>query len=681
MATNPKRLITLKTVLGSNHPRAQDFHAREELGRLFEFEVHALSDDPAVDLAALPGTHATVELELPSSGQTRHFDGIVVATGLAGGVGRTAQVRLVLRPWLWLLTRRVDTRIFQAMTVKDILTEVFSAYRHDVAFELAATYPTVEYCVQYRETDFDFVSRLMESQGIYYFFEHSSGRHVMKIVDSMASHVEFAGYGSVPMRNAVDEGRRPESISQWLSQIELQSTAVALNSYDFTAPGKALLARQGSALPERAGTLEVYDPPGDYVEPGEGERLAKLRVEEIDAWSHQITGAGHVRGLAVGCRFKPDGHPVASENVPHLVVSTTIAVTGSGYESGQEAARFDGAFTAMPASRPFRPRRSTPRPRVPGPQTAVVVGKSGDEIWTDEYGRIKVQFHWDREGKKDQNSSCWVRVATPVAGKGFGMIAVPRVGQEVVVSFLDGDPDRPLVTGSVYNASQTVPYTLPDQKTVWTLKSQSSKGGQGFNELRFEDKKGSEEVWLHAEKDFHHRVKGQAWTSIGGSEYRVVNKSLQEEIKEDVLRTVGKDATELFGGRRHVVVGGDQACDVGGEWGLKVATDLSQEAGTGISAKAGTELMQKAGANIGIEAGANAHLKGGAMVVVEAGAMLTLKCGSASVVLSAAGVSITGTMVMINSGGSAGSGSGAKPKAPKKPKKPDKPQIPKDPLG
>lgn len=675
-------LLTLNTALGKDKLLIRQFGASEELGRPFEFSVVALSDDLALDTDSLLGKHATVALELPG-GAARYFDGIVTAAGLDGALGRRVQYRLVLRPWLWLLTRRTDTRIFQNKSVVDILKEVFDAVEHDTRFELSGTYSPREYCVQYRETDFDFASRLMEQEGIYYWFAHEDGRHVAVFVDKSSAHQTFPGFDEIGFRESVDAGTELEAITQWRAQNELQSSKVSLNDYNFTTPSTDLKSDAETVLPRPAGLLEVYDPPGGYQASGDGSRCAKLRMEEIESRHLRIVAAGNVRAIAVGHRFKLADHPVKKQNTAHLVISSRIDVTHPGWESGSDVAHFACSFTAALASETYRPQRVTPKPVVPGPQTAVVVGKSGEEIWTDEYGRVKVQFHWDRLGRKDEKSSCWVRVAHAVAGKGFGAIALPRIGQEVVVEFLEGDPDRPLVTGGVYNAQQTVPYALPDHKTVWTLKSRSSKGGgdANFNELRFDDEKGNEHVWFQAEKDYFQEVKHDASSHVGNDQFHRVDHNLREQIGDNVERTIGKDRKEKVGGATSLDVAQDSAIQVGGACGLKVTGDLVLESGAAISAKSGADMVQKVGANLGVDAAANVHIKGGANVVIEAGAMITLKAGGGSVVIGPANVAITGAMVQINSGGGGGSGSGASPKTPKAPEKPEKPEKQKDPLG
>jgi len=624
--------------------------ATEELGHLFEFEVIAAAPSQSVSIDDLLGTPASVAVEL-SDGKQRHFHGLVCAMGMEGSDQRMFGYRMVLRPWLWLLTRRSDTRVFQNIGLVDILKKVFAPFSPNYTFQISGTLPTYEYCVQYRETDFNFVSRLMEQEGVYYYFKHEANKHTMVVVDSPSAHQPCPYQGTFEYRESADGHLDTEPITEWCSRTEIQSGQVVLRDFDFIKP-KMSLETTAKATRKNASTkLEVYDYPGTYPTKTVGDRYARLRVEELQAQYVRIDGSGPVRGLAYGHLFTLAKHPRSDQNKKHLVIATRVECTYSGYASGENISAYTCRFTAMPASESdvFRPRRTTPKPQVTGLHTAMVVGPSGEEIHTDSHGRVKVQFHWDRLGPKNETSSCWVRVSNPWAGQNWGMIALPRIGQEVVVDFLEGDPDRPIIIGRVFNGDQTPPYKLPDNATVSTAKSRSSKGGNAsnFNELRFEDKKGSEYIWLQAEKDFHQWVKNDATLEVVGNQERLVAKNLTEKVDGDVKLQVGKDMV-------HVV---DGSCS------LKTKQDVITESSMSISLKSGTNTDVKIGTDLGMDAGVNVHIKGGVNVVIEAGLMITLKAGSSSVVLGPSGVMVTGPMVMINSGGAAGSGGGANPKA------------------
>lgn len=621
--------------------------ASEEVGHLFEFSVHAVSDSVALEPEDLLGKPAAVALEL-ASGDKRHFHGLVCAMGTDDAQGRRFGYRLVLRPWLWLLTRRSDTRVFQGQTMEQILKKVFEPFKPDFEFRLVGALPVYEYCVQYRETDFNFVSRLLQQEGAYYYFEHEAAKHTMVIVNAPSAHKPYAHQAKFVFRASVDAQLDLEPITHWTVHKEIQSGQVVLRDYDFVQPQLKLEAHTKAPRSNASSMLEIYDYPGSYADQSGGDRYAKIRMEEQQARFTRVNGQGPVRALVCGHRFTLADHPRADQNKAHIVLSSQIDCSVGSYESGTQAATFHCSFTALDAGETFRPRRLAPKPSVAGLHTAVVVGPSGQEIHTDAHGRIKLQFHWDRLGKKDEKSSCWVRVSTPWAGQNWGMISLPRIGQEVVVDFLEGDPDRPMVIGSVYNGEYKPPYVLPDNATVSTSKSRSSKEGaaSNFNELRFEDKKGGEYVWLQAEKDFHQLVKNDATLQVDGNQERLVAKNLTEKIDGDVKIKIGKDFAE----------------EVTGSHSVKASKDAITEAAMSISSKSGTSIDIKAGTALAAVAATNVHIKGGANVVVEAGVMLTLKAGASTIVLGPSGVMVIGSMVMINSGGSGGSGEGANPK-------------------
>ena len=675
-------LLDLTTPLGDAGLRLGTMSVTEELGRLFDIGLSVLSEKNDIDPNKLLGKSVTITLELGDR-KKRFFNGLVTSMGLEGASGRFFSYGVVLRPWLWMLSRRANTRIFQNKTVPEILEDIFQPYSTDFEKKLTGSYAKVEYCVQYRETDFNFVSRLMEHEGIYYFFKHTEGRHTLVLADKATVHVPVAGFETFQFRPHATQAVGEQVISEWRFSQEIQSGKVSLTDYDFVSPSTSLLVSADQARSHDAAKFEIYDQPGDYLTKGAGERYAQLRIEEQQARHNQASGYGTLTAMATGSRFTLAEHPRKDQNREHIVVSTRIHARNAGHESGsQDTDGYTCQFAALDSREVFRPQRLTPKPVVAGPQTALVVGPSGEEIHTDKHGRIKVQFHWDRLGKKDADSSCWMRVSQPWAGKGWGMLSLPRIGQEVVVEFLEGDPDRPLVTGSVYNGENLTPYALPDYATVSTVKSRSSKTGNSanFNELRFEDKKGEEYVWFQAEKDHFHLVKNDVNQSIGRDELVTVVRNRSEKIGGQIHQSVEKDVTQKIGGTVNLDVGTDILIKTDGQHSLKAGKDVSTESGTTISLKASQDVHVKAGMNGAFEAGMNLHLKGGMNVVVEAGVTLTLKAGPSNVVIGPSGVSITGPMVLINSGGGPGSGGGANPVAPTAPQKPEDPAAIKDPL-
>jgi type VI secretion system secreted protein VgrG len=547
-----------------------------------------------------------------------------------------------VHPWLWFLTRQSNSRIFQNMTVPEIVASVFKEYGTLVSYSNSVddSLPERDFCCQYRETDFNFISRLLEQEGIYYFVEHDNGRHSIKLVNKNSSHAPYSkDYGVI--RFDREDREHAETLGTWFARHEIQPARYTVNDYNPYQPRTDLTASaQGPATFKQ---FEYFDYPAEFVHKEKGSKgagYAQYRLEELHSRNITFTGSGHVRGFQPGCSFRLERHPVDAYNDEHVVVGAVYACTGTAESSGAGAGfEFSCSIEAVPAKQQYRPPRITPKPIAQGLQTAVVVGPSGEEIYTDKYGRIKVQFRWDRYGKADADSSCWIRLAQAWAGNKYGALALPRIGQEVLVEFLEGDPDRPLVTGSVYNGDNMPPYTLPDNKTVWGLKSRSSPGGgaSNFNELRFEDKSGKEEVYLHAEKDHTLFTKNRRTEFVGEESHLNVKSDVLEKFEADQHRDVTGDDLVKLGGGLHLTVGQD--------WQGKIGTKFAADAGQEI------------------------HLKAGMTLVLEAGSQLSLKVGGSFITLDPSGVTIQGPMVKVNSGGSAGSGSGASPKTPKNAKK------------
>lgn len=662
--------------------------AQEEMSRLFEFQIIAVSEDPAIVADDLLGTNIAVSIEVADDTK-RWFHGIVAAFGIEGVEGRHFTYRITARPWAWLMTRSTDVRIFQEMSTPDIVKQVFGEYTSTFVDELSGSYQPRTYCVQYRETDFNFVSRLMEEEGIFYYWRHAEDKHELVLADASSTHVVAEGFAEVLYLEDDKNIAEAQAVNDWHMRHEIQTGKVTLSDYNFETPSTSLKSNTvASSRGHGENEHESYDYPGLYGVKADGDTRAQVRLDEASARFTRFTGQGNVPGLASGARFTLKNHPRDDQNAEYVLLSTQIDMQQAGYESGgDQDTLFLCRFVAQLYADPFRPARITRKPSVAGPQTALVVG-GGDagDIETDEYGRIKVQFHWDRLGAKDAESSCWLRVAAPFAGNGWGMIALPRIGQEVVVAFLEGDPDQPLVVGSVYNAEQKVPYELPANATVSTVKSRSKLGEAAeFNEVRFEDKAGSEYMLLHAQKDRFEFVEGTLKSHIGigdgeGDEHRTVKKDRKEKIEGEHHLHVVKDVKQKLDAKMSLTVAQDIMMKGDATWNLKTAQDISAESGTAISFKAGSDMHLKIGSNLGADAGQNVHIKGGMNVVIEAGMEITLKAGGSFVVIGPSGVSIKGAMVMINSGGAAGSGNGASPVAPTAPEDPTDPDLPEDPL-
>jgi type VI secretion system secreted protein VgrG len=603
MATiQANRDISVACALGPDVLLLRRMRGSEALSALSEYELELYSERADLRVDDLLATLVTVTVDLPRGGE-RHFNGFITRFALTGRQGRFLTYRATIRPWLWFLTRASDCRIFQDKSVLDIIKAVFAPYTiadFDTA-GLSASYPPLPYCVQYRETDFNFVSRLMEREGIYYYFKSLAGRHTMVLADSYAAHQPAPGYASLLFMPAADHAmRESEVVYEWSMGGEVEPGMQSLQDFDFEKPSANLLVKSSVVRGYAQSRHEMFDYPGNYTERAVGERHARMLLDTRHTSYRRVRAATRARGLFPGSLFKLTEHPRGDQNGEFLIVDAEYTLSSDTYQPTRPAEPepvLTCAFTAIAKQTDFRPRAVARKPVVQGPQTAIVVGKAGEEIWTDKYGRIKVQFHWDRLGHEDETSSCWVRVAQGWAGKRWGAMFLPRIGQEVIVSFLEGDPDRPLVTGSVYNADNMPPYPLPAQATRSTIKSNSSIGGAGYNELRFEDKKGAEQFYVHAERDLEQRVR--------------------------------RDALAWIGGDRHVMVVKDSFEQVGGDLNVKVAGDRREEAGGSASHEAAMNMVLKGGLKSALYAGETVHIKAGMNVVIEAGANITLKAGAA----------------------------------------------------
>jgi type VI secretion system secreted protein VgrG len=652
--TQLHRTIAVGTPLGDDVLLMRSFKFTERLGRPFEMVLDMLSTQSNIDFSQIVGQNVTVRIQKPKDNEPRYFNGIVRQFSQVGASGRLTNYKALVVPWLWLLTRTSDCRIFQEMTVPDIIEKVFRDHGlTDFDDKLSGSHRNWEYCVQYRETDFNFVSRLMEQEGIYYYFTHENGKHKMVLANSKSAHEPFGGYEEIIYRPPTSEFRQKEVITELSVSQEVQPGTYAHTDFDFKAPAKNLLAKSLVQRQHAAADFEIYDYPGEYDQKGDGEGYAKSRIEELQSGFELVRGAGDVRGIATGCKFTLTDHPTSSFNRDYLIVETNIEASTDEFDSAapgtvRKGASFNSSLVAIDYATQFRAARTTPLPMIRGPQTAMVVGPGGDEIYTDIYGRVKVQFHWDRYSKADQNSSCWIRVSQDWAGKKWGSMFIPRIGQEVIVEFLEGDPDRPIITGRVYNDKSKVPYDLPGNMTRSTIKSNSSKGGSGWNEIRLEDKKSSEQIFIHAQKNMDERVLNDSKEFIGNDRHLIVKKKQYEKVEEEKHLIVTQDYFEKISGDMHHHVVGNR--------NEKIDQDLSVTAGNNI--------QEKVGMNYAMEAGQAIHIKAGMTCVIEAGMQLTLKVGGNFINIDPVGVTIVGTLVNINSGGAAGSGAGSSPTSP-----------------
>ncbi|MCK9605176.1 MAG: type VI secretion system tip protein VgrG [Methylomonas sp.] len=635
------RIASVTTPLGETDLLLYRMTGTEHLSQLFEYELELLSEKNDIDLKALLGKSTTVKLLLPD-GKHRSLHDVVTRISLFGMLGRLYYYRATLRPKAWLLSRTSNCRIFSNLSVPDIVKKLLAEHGYtDLENKLAGSYEPREYCVQYRESDFNFISRLMEAEGIYYYFKHTDSQHTMVLCDDSSGHAQPAKQ-KIRYLPPENQGRRNEEhIFEWRVSEEIQSGVYEHDDFDFEKPKAELKTTSNDPGGHEEDSKEVYDYPGNYIKTADGDHYAKVRMQEMRAGFEYMSASGNTRSLAAGNKFDLIEFPRKDQNQEYIAVSTQIQLQNNGYESFGIAdclEPYQCLYTVISSKFNYRAPRVSRIPIVQGVQTAIVVGKSGDEITTDKYGRVKVQFHWDREGKNDENSSCWVRVAQVWAGKNWGAIHIPRIGQEVIVDFLEGNPDRPIVTGRVYNADQMPPYDLDANKTQSGIKSRSSKDGSSdnFNEIRFEDKKGDEELYMHAEKNFTRVVENDDVHTIGFDKKDPGDQKVDIYNDRTVTLDQGNDLlTVKMGNRTAEIKQGNDEITVGmGNRSVKVDTGkITEEAMQSIELKVGQNSVKIdqtgvtiKGLMIKIEGQTTTDLKG-LTTTVSGDAMLTVKGG------------------------------------------------------
>ncbi len=493
------------------------------------------------------GKDLCVNIELDGGGK-RYISGLVTAARVAGHQGRSVVYELRLEPWLKTLTHTSDYKAFQNKNVVNILDEVLDEYPWPVEKRLVENYPTRAWQVQYGETDFDFIQRLMQEWGIYWWFEHNENSHTLVLADAINVHKACA---DSPLVCYYQKGLKldKEFIHTITANESLRSGQWVLNDFDFMKPRSLLKSTVANPRETGLAEYEHYEWPGDYFTKSEGEMLTRIRMEEQRSPGSRVQGSGNIRTLMTGFTFTLENYPTAEVNREYLLVQTTLFIQDNAQHSGQEQHfSYSTSFELHPTCEVYRPQRTLSKPHTKGPQSAIVTGPAGQEIWTDKYGRVKVQFGWDRYGKNDENSSCWVRVSYPWAGKGFGGIQIPRIGQEVLVDFKNGDPDLPIIVGRTYNQDTMPPWGLPGAATQSGFYSHTIGGGPtNANALRFEDKPGGEEVWLHAEKDQRIEVNNNESHWVGNNRLKVIDKTETAIIGEKRSLTVQMDDTSLAG--------------------------------------------------------------------------------------------------------------------------------------
>ncbi len=739
---------------GGNEVFLTSLSGTESISRLFTFQIEFFSTKLNLTASDVVGKNVNIKVErVDDSGSvigSRFFNGFV--NRLSAGTISTEDsmtyrgYRAEVVPWFWFLTQTARCHIFfpekEEKSIFEIIESVFKRTESEfhVTPEWEASLASdlksrmVKHCVQYRETDFNFVSRLLEQFGAFYFFKHEDGKHTLVISSKSnyskcdESSVEFPGKTGAITDNCIDS---------WEHSYEFVSGKWTQTDYDFESPLTNLQTdspKISAATAPDVPKYEVYDFPGEYIEKSDGASESRLRQEEQEIPHNVVHASSSCKSFSAGHKFKLNSHPdkeiEANEKGEYLI--TSIQHQASQTYQGHGVTSYSNGFSCIPASMPFRPARITPKPIVSGIQTGVVTGPSGEEIYTDKYGRVKVFFHWDRETRKikntqGENCSCWVRVAQQMAGRKWGFMAVPRIGQEVVLEFLEGDPDRPLIIGSVYNADQMPHYDPVAHKTRISWKSNSSKGGDGFNEMFFEDKADDERVFMHAQKNMDTRVLNDSKERIYGNRHQIIGwekdgkkggdqremvwqdkhlniKRNQIEhiegkmqlkigggdaddggyldtfVEKRMVETIGEDGYDfhLKGDRKELIdktaslaIGGDQMVEITGDDHLKVGGNRNQEIGGSHSLDITDDYIEIAGKKHIVDAGQEVHIKGGMKVIIEAGMQVSLVGAGGFVDVGPAGVTIQGVMVKINSGGAAGSGSGGSAESPIPPIKPE----------
>ena len=600
MALDQTNLVLTLTTPLSDTVILQSFNGEEQMSGLFRFNLKMEVENNSLSFDDIVGQSVTVALKRGDDSK-QYFNGIV-RSFRSGKTDKLTQYSAELVPKLWLLTLNQDSRVYQNKSALDIINEVLAEYGvTDIRDDCGQTYSTREYCVQYQESAFDFISRLMEDEGIFYFFEHEAGKHTLVLSDGTAT------FADCPVKEArIKFSRSDAPIEDLVTDLSLEHAVgpgnYVMDEFDYNNPSSPLLSDAASTVtPDSA--MEVFEYPGGYSTGEVGTQKATHRMEEHELARTLLKGGGHCSTFRPSLKFTLTEHDRADMNQDYILKDVNYSATQDAYSN---------SFTAFPDGTPFRPVKHTAIPCIAGAQTATVVGPSGEEIYTDSLGRIKVQFHWDRKGTNNEESSCWIRVVQSMAGKSWGACFLPRIGQEVVVSFLEGNPARPLVTGAVYNGENAVPLTLPDNATQSTIKTDSSIG-EGSNEIRFEDLADSEEFYFHAQKDMKVEIENDYLRTVLHDETHTITNDRSVTVTEgnetlDVTagnrtRTVGGDESVTVSGKRDHAVTGNETLTIEGNYVLNVTGDITIKAGGTVTLDAGKDMSCTAKTSIKQTAG------------------------------------------------------------------------------
>lgn len=638
--TQENRFIAIETPLGKDELLLAGFRGNEGISSLFHFDLDLLSENQNVVFENIIGQNVTISMIL-NDGSQRFFNGIISSFcqekggSLSGSNEDLAYYTAEMVPWFWLLTRSANSRIFQQLSVPDIVEKIFQEKGIlDYKLSLHETYEKRDYCVQYRETDFNFISRLLEDEGICYFFNHEKGKHTLVLADTAEDFKPCPKQDTARYQLTTGGWLDEDVITGFERRQKITASKYTHTDYNFKTPATDLKVEVTSQQAIAPKEIEIYDYPGEYDKRALGEKRSNLRIQEEEIKITTITGSSNCRAFTSGYRFNLDGYfrddmnkkPFVLAYLDHLASEEGTYLSGS---SSDEFAYLNN-FTCTPFDVPYRPPRITPKPVMQGTQTAIVTGPSGEEIYTDEHGRAKVQFHWDREGKKDDKSSCWIRVSQAWAGGGWGAMQIPRIGQEVIVDFLEGDADKPIIIGRVYHGTNKPPYDLPGDKTKSTIKSDSSKGGGGSNEFRFEDKKGEEEIFLHGQKDWTIAIENDKNQTVGNDETLSVTNNRTKDVGVDQKETIGSNKTITVGSNHEETIGANKTMTVGANHTESIGANMSQSVGSNKSETISVAKALSIGAGYQVSVGAAMNETIAAAKAEEIGAAKSVNVGAAS---------------------------------------------------
>lgn len=651
LADQATRHMAVNTPFGENKLILKSLHGEEALSRLFEYRLEMLSEEDSLEAEKIVGQAVAIRIDQDERAD-RFLHGFVREFQHGGWSDQFTTYRAIVVPWLWFLTQRQDCRIFQEKSTPEIVEEVFKHLGfQDYELQLRGTYPPREYCVQYRESDFDFVSRLMEEEGIFYYFTHDSGGHKLIVGDEPSAYFELDPH-RVELAPPEHTAGILDQIQEWEHGYSYRPGAYSQTDYEFKTPSKNLAADEKSIVKlANNKALEIYDYHGRHFNESRGSQLAKVRMQEIEAEYDIAQGEGTYRSFSTGGKFQFKNHRVEAEVGREYVLTKLeiYASVGGSYVTGtgDNSFEFRNRFTAIPAETVFRPKRVTPQPIVEGPQTAVIVGPPGEEIFPDEYGRVKCQFHWDRLGNYDDKSSCWIRVSQAHAGRGWGGIDLPRIREEVIVDFLEGDPDAPIITGRVYNAENKPPFALPAGMTRSGMKSDTHKGS-GNNEISMDDTAGAEQLRTNAQFNMD--------TTVGNNQTLIVGVDRTEEIGNNDTLTVGNDKAESVGNNKDVTVGNSKNVDVGNKLVFNAGSSITLKCGAsrihmnsgGVITISGTIITTAAAANASVVAPMT-QVVGGAMLTTFGG--VNMMTGGVTAVKALGLASVSGSKVDVAASG------------------------------